>query len=291
MNKLNDEKLIKNIMAQVFGESRKVIAMERLGGLTNRSYAVFTVSDKYVVRLPGEGTEEIINRREESISTELACRLGIDAKLYFFDAATGIKVSEYIENSRTMHQQDMQKKGNLILAAEVLKKLHNSGEDTKVPFDVIEMAEVYENYILKNGGSFYEDYAEVKELINKIRESYLKRIIKKPCHNDPLCENWILKKKKMYLVDWEYAGMNDPMWDLADVSIEAGLSREMDEVLLKAYLGKEPSRSDWKGFRASKVLIDYLWSLWGKTMAINDNEMEQYALERYQRMKKNRELL
>ncbi len=56
----------------------------------------------------------------------------------------------------------------------------------------------------------------IKDRMNKLA------ITKTPCHNDPLCENWLRDPKRIYLVDWEYAGMNDPLWDLADISIEAG---------------------------------------------------------------------
>lgn len=82
--------------------------------------------------------------------------------------------------------------------------------------------------------------------------------------------------------------MNDPLWDLADVALEAELNSEQEEVLLKSYLGREIAEEEKEGFAINKVLIDYLWSLWGKTQAVHEGEeMEQYALERYQRMKKN----
>ena len=177
--------------------------------------------------------------------------------------------------------------------AELLYKLHTSGVDTEVPFDVIDMAESYEKFICENGGTLYDDYAEVKAYINEVKKTYLPGVVKAPCHNDPLCENWILQDdERMYLIDWEYAGMNDPMWDLADVSIEANYTHEMDELLLKSYFGGEVSEEQWSAFLINKVLIDYLWSLWGKTRAVYDGEeMEQYAFERYVRMKENMKLM
>ncbi|MBQ5725638.1 MAG: phosphotransferase, partial [Clostridia bacterium] len=109
---------------------------------------------------------------------------------------------------------------------------------------------------------------------------------KVPCHNDPLCENWVEGDGRMYLIDWEYAGMNDGMWDIADVSIEAGFDDQRDELLLTAYLGREPGLVDRKHFLASKIYVDYLWTLWAKARVPYDGQpMEDWAQERYARLK------
>jgi len=289
---MTDHEQVAKIVEQQLNGA-KISDTERMGGLTNRTYLVDTDAGKYVVRLPGEGTEELINRHDEKISTELACDIDIDAKLYYFDADKGVKISQYIDNAETMHPEDMRKDENIILVAKVFRKLHDSGVDTKVPFDVIDMAETYEKFISDNGGKFYDDYNDVKEYINKVKSDYLPSVIKAPCHNDPLCENWVKQgNDKMYLVDWEYAGMNDPMWDVADISIEADMDEVMDTLLLETYFGRNVKPEEWKAFQINKVLIDYLWSLWGKTRAVFDGEeMEEYARERWQRMDKNREKL
>lgn len=290
---MEDRKVVEELLERVLGIDT-IVDMERMGGLTNRTYLITDEkNEKYVVRLPGEGTEQIINRRNEKISTELGCEVGIDATLFYFDENTGIKITEYIINAETMNAKELKKEENIRLVANVLKTLHSSDIDTKVPFDVIDMAETYEKFIRENGGFFYDDYEEVKQYINKIKEDYMPSVVKKPCHNDPLCENWILQNdEKMYLIDWEYAGMNDPMWDLADVSIEAEYTEEMEALLLKTYFGEDLTEEKWKAFRINKVLIDYLWSLWGKTRAVYDGEeLELYAKTRYIRMKKNMECL
>ena len=90
----------------------------------------------------------------------------------------------------------------------------------------------------------------------------------------------------MYLIDWEYAGMNDGMWDLADVSIEAGYDEACDMMLLSSYLGKEPSVTNKKHFLANKIYVDYLWTLWAKARVPYDGQpMEDWANERYTRLK------
>lgn len=258
----------------------------RMGGLTNRTYKVETTQGVYVVRLPGEGTEEIIVRGDEKKSTELACELGIDAKMYFFDGSTGEKITDYIIDSVTMNAESLRKEENIEKCAEIFRILHTSGADTQVPFDVIEMSNTYEDFISRHGGSFYDDFMEVKKYINDIKNSYMLSVKKVPCHNDALCENWVRQGDKMYLIDWEYAGMNDPMWDLADVSLEADFTEENDAFFLKCYFGRDATEEERRAFLINKVLIDYLWSLWGKTRAVYDGEeLEEYARVRYARMK------
>ena len=112
--------------------------------------------------------------------------------------------------------------------------------------------------------------------------------VKVPCHNDPLCANWVEGDGKLYLIDWEYAGMNDGYWDLAAISIEAEYRHDHDEILLREYLGQEADKIQWQHFLAAKIYVDYLWTLWAKTRVPYDGQpMEDWACERYARMKGN----
>jgi thiamine kinase-like enzyme len=262
--------------------------ISRMGGLTNHTYKVTLKNKKeYVVRIPGEGTEEIIVRNDEKVSTELACSLGIDAELLYF-GSDGSKVTAYIENAITMSADTLKEPHRIKQVAEIFKKLHSCGTDTKVPFEVFEMAASYEKVISEKAVSMPTDYAEIKATVMKIKGEVDGSVsIKKvPCHNDSLCENWVLGGERMYLIDWEYAGMNDGMWDLADVSIEAVYGQAEDKALLTAYLGKEPTVADKKHFLANKIYVDYLWTLWAKARVPYDGQpMEDWATERYARLK------
>lgn len=89
---------IRALLDEVLGHS-DYSDVQRMGGLTNRTYCVsFADGSRIMVRIPGEGTEELIDRADEKVSTELACRLGIDAKLYFF-GDDGEKVSQFVPNA------------------------------------------------------------------------------------------------------------------------------------------------------------------------------------------------
>ncbi|MBR6562783.1 MAG: phosphotransferase family protein [Clostridia bacterium] len=280
---------IKRLLSEVLGtDSYKSVS--RMGGLTNHTYHV-TLEDgkEYVVRIPGEGTEELIVRSDEKISTTLACDLGIDAKMLYF-GNDGSKVTEYIPNAVTMNSELLHEPKHIRQMAEVYKIIHNCGVDTGVPFEVFDMAAGYEKIIADMKVPMFDDYAESKAQVMAIKKEIDSLVNPKsvPCHNDPLCENWVEGNGKMYLIDWEYAGMNDGMWDVADVSIEASFGEEQDELLLSEYLGRTPTLTDRKHFLANKIYVDYLWTLWAKARVPYDGQpMEDWAVERYARLKNN----
>jgi thiamine kinase-like enzyme len=265
-------------------------SMARMGGLTNHTYHV-TLEDgsEYVVRIPGDGTEELIVRSDEKVSTRLACDLGIDAEMLYF-GDDGSKVTRYIPNAITMSSATLHEKEHIDQMAAIFQKLHSCGVDTGVPFEVFDMAAGYEKIIRDKNVPMYDDYAQVKATVMDIKAQVDTHgaAPKVPCHNDALCENWVVGDGRMYLIDWEYAGMNDGMWDLADVSIEAGFDAEHDQMFLRSYLGREPDINDKKHFLASKLYVDYLWTLWAKARVPYDGQpMEDWATERYARLKEN----
>lgn len=278
---------IKELTLKVLGTDTYV-DLSRMGGLTNHTYKVTLENgDEYVVRIPGLGTEEMIVRSDEMVSTKLACDLGVDAQLLYF-GENGSKVTRFIANAVTMSADTLHEPKHIEQVAQIFKKMHTCGVDTKVPFEVFEMAEGYEKIICDKNVDMFDDYRQVKAEVMRIKAETDAAIdIKKvPCHNDPLCENWVEGNGRMYLIDWEYAGMNDGMWDLADVSIEAGFDEASDKMLLSAYLGKEPDVKDEKHFLANKIYVDYLWTLWAKARVPYDGKpMEDWATERYIRLK------
>lgn len=282
-----DIPVVKSLMLKVL-RTDEYADLSRMGGLTNHTYKVTLKNgEEYVVRIPGEGTEDVIVRSDEMISTKLACDLGVDAEMLYF-GEDGSKVTRFIKNAITMSAESLKNRERIEQVAEIFKKMHTCGVDTKVPFEVFEMAASYEKVIEDNNVSMYDDYAEIKAEVMKIKAEVDSLINPKkvPCHNDALCENWVVGDGRMYLIDWEYAGMNDGMWDVADVSIEAGFDAEYDHMLLSAYLGKEPDVTDEKHFLASKIYVDYLWTLWAKMRVPYDGQpMEDWATERYTRLK------
>lgn len=281
---------LKELLKEVFDDPDWT-DIKRLGGMTNHSYKITRADgQEYLVRIPGEGTEEMINRLDERKSTELACKLGIDSPLLYF-GDDGRKVMKFIHDPQEMSEEVMRKKDNLEQAAAIFRKLHTCGVDTGVRFEVFEMAALYEKIIRDGGVAFYDDYEEVKKTVMDIKKDIDKdsEAPKVPCHNDSLVGNWVLDGEgKLWLIDWEYSGMNEAMWDLSCLSIEAEYTPDNDNDLLNAYYGRESTVDEKKSFIAAKLYVDYLWTLWGLTRVPFDGDfMQEYADARYIRLKNN----
>ena len=137
---------LKELLTIVFGDG-EYGDIERLGGMTNHSYKI-TRNDgqEYLVRIPGEGTEEMIDRSDERKSTELACSLGIDSELLYF-GDDGRKVMRFIEDPQPMTEDLMCRSENIRQAADIFRKLHTCGVDTGVKFEVFEMADLYADFL------------------------------------------------------------------------------------------------------------------------------------------------
>lgn len=288
-----DLPMVKDLLTKA-GKEKDYEKISRLGGMTNHSYKVTLKNgEELLVRIPGEGTEQMINRLDERKSTELACKLGIDSELLYF-GDNGTKVMKFITNPQPMDNSVMKKPEVLKQAAEIFHKLHTCGVNTGVRFEVFEMADLYEKIIRDGGVAFYDDYEDVKNTVMKIKAAVDgdKPAPRVPCHNDSLVANWVLNDKgKLYLIDWEYSGMNEAMWDLSCLSIEAEYSEKEDDELLKAYYSIENKTAgveEKKKFIAAKLYVDYLWTLWGLTRVPFDGAfMQEYADNRYNRLKNN----
>jgi thiamine kinase-like enzyme len=109
------------------------------------------------------------------------------------------------------------------------------------------------------------------------------------CHCDPLCENFLDTGERMWIVDWEYSGNNDPMWDLGDLSVEGNFDAAMDRRLLEAYFGAQPSAFDGGRMVIYKAMCDLLWTLWGLIQHANKNPADDfwaYSINRFERCKR-----
>ena len=285
---MEDERRIAVLFEQLgLGTPEHVV---RLGGLTNRSYRVRSAGHDVAVRLPGEGTEGLVNRADERVINQVASDIGVDSKLYWFDAETGEKVVQWIPNAETVHAETAHEPKIMAGMADALRRLHEEAQAVDVVFDPFEKMGEYERLILSEGGSFWEGYENVKRRVHAAVAPYVgdsgqRRL----CHCDPLCENFVrdAENGRMYLLDWEYAGMNDPLWDVADVVIESGYNDEEQQAFARAYFGREPEAREMLSITANVVLIDFLWSLWGKQRSAFDESLVSYGDERFERCKRN----
>lgn len=259
------------------------------GGMTNKNYKVTIDGKLYILRVPGAGTEEMIDRNIEKENAELGYKIGVDAKIIYFDAETGIKISEYIKGAETLTPMAAKKENNMKAVTDILRTLHNSNIKFNNRFDILGKIQSYERLIEKYGGENFADYETVREKVMKIYKALEDmKLEDRPCHNDTVPENFVKSSEdKLYLIDWEYSGMNDPMWDLAAHSIECKFSEDDEELLLKLYLGKNPDEDIKKRILIHKIMQDFLWAIWTVLKEAKGDDFGTYGLDRYNRAKEN----
>ncbi len=262
----------------------------RLGGLTNLVYRVETPSDTVIVRIPGKGTNEYIDRAVELHNATAAAKAGISAEIIWADSDSGIMVSRCIENIKTMTPALFaSREGAAARAGVALATLHKSGEPFEFRFELFEMIDEYLAILVGKNSVLPEGYHGVVNAAAPIKaaiESNPHPLA--PCHCDPLCENFLDDGIKMWIVDWEYSGMNDPFWDLGDLSVEGAFTDQQDIEMLTAYFGTPPTAPQIGRMVVYKAMCDLLWTLWGLIQHANGNAAEDfwaYASNRFERCK------
>ncbi|MGR3662495.1 MAG: phosphotransferase [Paracoccaceae bacterium] len=257
---------------------------ERLGGLTN---LVYRVGD-YCLRMPGLGTEEYINRADEKIATHAAVQAGVSPDVLYVDTATGIMVTRFIGDGVTLTPALFStREGAVTRAGRALAKLHGSGVMFPAKFDLFAMIDGYLSVLSSKGVTLPKGYHDVMAEAVQVRAELAKHPAQAvACHCDPLCENFVDTGSRVWIIDWEYAGMNDPMWDLGDLSVEGGFTDQQDEALLNAYFGGEPDAAHRGRMVMYKAMSDLFWTLWGLIQLANNNPAEDfrtYADDRFER--------
>jgi thiamine kinase-like enzyme len=259
---------------------------ERMGGLTN---LVFRIGD-YCLRLPGKGTEEYIDRANEAVAAAEAARAGVSPAVVHADAATGLMVTRFIDGAATMSPVNFRTRaGAPSRAGAAFRRLHTSGAVFPFRFELFAMIDDYLGILSTKDVTLPEGYRDVVGEAEAVRAALGAHPLPlAPCHCDPLCENLLDTGDRMWIVDWEYSGMNDPMWDLGDLSVEGGFDDVQDEEMLRAYFGGDPAARDRGRMVIYKAMCDLLWTLWGLIQLANGNpadDFRAYAEGRFARCK------
>ena len=258
--------------------------IERLGGLTNM---VFRLGE-YCVRLPGKGTEEYINRENEAIAAQAAAAVGVSPEILYIDRATGEMVSRFVEGATTMSPEAFKTATGAPSRAGVsLRTLHDSGAVFPARFELFAMIDEYLGILSTKHVELPDGYHETLKEAEAVRAALSAHPLPNvSCHCDPLCENFLDTGHRMWVVDWEYCGMNDPMWDLADLSVEGDFDAAQEEELIFAYFGGEPTPVQRGRIVIYKAMCDLLWTLWGLIQLASNNpaiDFRAYADNRFAR--------
>ena len=248
--------------------------VERLGGLTN---LVFRVGDA-CVRLPGAGTEEYINRAHEAVAARAAADAGVSPEVIHADPQTGIMATRFVEGAATMTPVGFRADiGSVRRAGEAFHRLHTSGARFPFTFELFAMIDEYLAILSTKDVALPDGYHDVVREAEAVRTALARNPAQLvACHCDPLCENFLDTGSRIFIVDWEYSGMNDPMWDLGDLSVEGEFDAAQDQALLEAYFGGEPDAADRARMIIYKAMCDLLWTLWGLIQLANNNPADDF---------------
>lgn len=274
------EKIIKEKISSLLSEEEEVLSVEQLGGMTNQNYLVKTTNKQYIVKFFGKGTEKLINRQDEKYNLELLKDLDLDVKNYLFDIEAGIKVNEYIESAITLDATSIKTKFDKI--APILQTIHASGKELRGEFAPFEEIKKYESLIEEKIS--YANYEAVREEVFSLEKRLADLgVDRKSCHIDLVPENFIESPQgRLYLIDWEYSSMNDPMWDLAALFLESEFTRQEEEAFLSHYESEQTPVSREK-IAIYKILQDAIWSLWTVYKEEQGADFGDYGVSRYQR--------
>ena len=264
-----------------------IVRIKRLkAGMTNNSWLFSVHGEDYICRIPGEGTEKLINRREEKAVYEAIAPLGLSEELIFLDETTGYKISRFYEGARNADAGD---DTDLRYCMKKLRMLHCSGARVSHEFDIEERIGYYERLCVESSGQStsditdkkleraipFSDYVTVREQKDRLC-SYIRglRREKRLSHIDSVQDNFLFLPgadvsgnerdiDRIKLIDWEYAGMCDPLIDIGMCAIYSYMDEKRAERLMEYYFEGAPSRLERNLVYAYMALGGLLWALWG----------------------------
>ncbi len=267
------------------------------GGITNRNFLVDGAPDgaRFVVRLAGNDTHLLgISREVEHAATVTAAGVGVGPEVIAFVRPEGYLVTRFIEG-RPIPEPEMREPDRLRAVGVTLRRIHDGPAipGLFVPFRIVE---AYRALALSRGVRIPPEYDLAQSIARRIELACLMAPLElRPCHNDLLNANFIDDGTRIRIVDWEYAGMGDPYFDLGNFSINHELDPDQDAALLAAYLGGPAGARSVAAARPAlaarltlmRVLSDFREAMWGvlqQGISTLDVDFVAYAAEHFDRL-------
>ena len=272
-------------ITEVFGcEENEVTNLETLKkGMTNRSF-VFTVrGSRYVMRIPGEGTDKLIDRKQEAEVYGVISGLDISNEPIYINPDNGYKITDYLESIRVC---DPSSESDITRCMMRLREFHNMKLSVNHTFDIFGHIEFYES--LREGkSSVYGDYNETKANVYKLR-SFVDSLEKDYCltHIDAVPDNFLFLSRdgadsKVLLIDWEYSGMQDPHVDIAMFCIYSLYGKQECDHLIDLYFEGRCSEETRAKIYCYIAMCGLLWSNWCEYKQMLGVEFGEYSLRQY----------
>ena len=263
---------------------RELVVEPLGGGITNHNFKVTAHGEAFVLRIGGKDTELLgINRDGEHAASLVAAALGVGPEVIAFVEPEGYLVTRFVEG-QPLPLEEARKPEVLRGIAETLRRFHE-GSAFPTRFDSFRVVETYLEIARGRGVSDPPQYERAKQTADAI-ERTRGREPECPCHNDLLNANFIAADGDVRIVDWEYAGMGDRFFDLANFSINHELSDSENELLLAAYFG-ELDETQVAALRLMRFMSDFREAMWGvvqQGLSELDFDFVGYADEHFARL-------
>jgi len=260
------------------------------GGITNRNFLVEAdgVRDRWVLRLAGNDTHLLgISREVEHAATVAAAGVGVGPEVTAFIRPEGYLVTRFIEGS-AVSDDAVHRPDTLVRIADSLRRIHD-GPAIPGLFVPLRIVEAYRALAVARGVSIPPEYELARAIGRRIELALLAAPVElRPCHNDLLNANFIDDGERIRIVDWEYAGMGDPYFDLGNFSVNHELGAEDDASLLEAYdRSTAPEVSGLARVTLMRVVSDFREAMWGvlqQGISTLDVDFVAYAAEHFDRL-------
>lgn len=258
---------IEQVIASIPDWAGRTVTSERIqAGLTNTNYRVVVDGVAQFVRIPGAATELLaVDRGNEIHNTQAAAVAGVSPKVTQTIPEWGVFVLEWLD-ATTMSNESLRAPGMPSRIAEVLRELH-AGPAFRDDFDMVRLSERYLAVVDERSIAIPSGYREHLDQIPRI-EAALGRhpLAPVPCHNDLLAENYLDAGVRLWLVDYEYSGMNDPAFELGNTAQELGFDDAQVAELCAAYFG-DASPALLARMHLQMIMSDVGWTLWAAIQA------------------------
>lgn len=281
-----DSAILKNICNVLSCEMKDITQIKAIkAGLTNTSFQFVVNGQGYVYRHPGNGTSKYINRKSEAFSMDVAARLGLDDTFIYIDENEGWKISKFIKNAREL---DYNNRAEVDEALKMMRKLHDKKIVSEYDFGIWDKTEEFIKRLDELGKSDFEDFKDLYNTMSELKDVVMKddNAVKCLCHNDCYSPNFLLDEdNKMYLIDWEYSGNDDPASDLGTFICCSEYTFDEAVEIIKQYLGKEPSKSELAHYIGYVSIAAYYWYVWALYQETRGNAVGEWLYMWYKNSK------
>ncbi len=266
--------------------NKEISVTELSGGITNKNYRVEVNGESFVIRLGGANTEHLgIDRNVERIATAAAASLGIAPEVIYFIEPEGYLVTRFI-GGRPLPAPEVTQPKNLKRVVAALKQIHALPAIPKT-FSPFRIVKDYEQTAKAHGvNSFPSNFDYLLSKMREVESAFNKEpFTPKLCHNDLLNENF-LDDGRLRIIDWEYAGMGDVFFDLANFAVNHQLNDEQDRLLLILYFG-EATLKRLARLKLMEIMSDFREAMWGMVqqgISTLDFDFRGYADKHFARM-------